>query len=178
MRHYEVTFIVHPDQSDQAKLLIEKYSTEIKDSKGVIHRIEDIGLRKLAYPIQDQFKGHYILMNIECNQDTIVDIKSSFKFNDSIIRELIVTKNSSEEGESSLMKVTKLDQEREKEKERERESYEREKSSYKKTDGIKKEKKTDSIKEVSVDKKEAVLENQTVDISPEKSDTKIKKIEQ
>ena len=76
------------------------------------------------------------------------------------------------------MKVTKLDQEREKEKERERESYEREKSSYKKTDSIKKEKKTDSIKEVSVDKKEAVLENQTVDISPEKSDTKIKKIEQ
>ena len=127
MRHYEITFIVHPDQSDQANPLIEKYSSQIKKSKGVVHRAEDIGLRKLAYPIQDQFKGHYILMNIECNQETISEIKSSLKFNDSIIRDLILIKNESETGESALSKVNKVDQEKEKEMEKEKESYEKEK---------------------------------------------------
>jgi small subunit ribosomal protein S6 len=124
MRNYEIIFIIHPDQADQASSFIEKFSNQVKAKKGLIHRAEDIGLRKLAYPIQDQYKGGYVLMNVECDQVTIDEIKSSFKFDDSIIRDLILIKGSPESGQSALLKVTKIDSEKEKEKE----SYEREKS--------------------------------------------------
>jgi small subunit ribosomal protein S6 len=122
MRNYEIIFIIHPDQADQASSFIEKFSNQVKATKGLIHRVEDIGLRKLAYPIQDQYKGGYVLMNVECDQVTIDEIKSSFKFDDSIIRDLILIKGSPESGQSALLKVTKIDSEKEKE------SYEREKS--------------------------------------------------
>ena len=88
MRHYEIVFLVHPDQSDQTNTIISKLSSVVSESGGTVHRSENIGNRKLAYPIQDQFKASYGLLNIECDQATIDEIKTSFKFNDSIIRNL------------------------------------------------------------------------------------------
>ena len=93
MRHYEIVFLVHPDQSDQTQPIIERLSKMITESGGQIHRVENIGSRKLAYPIQDQFKASYALMNIECDQVTLKEIKNSFEFNDFIIRELILLRN-------------------------------------------------------------------------------------
>ena len=90
MRHYEIVFLVHPDQSDQTSSILSKLEKVVDDSGGKVHRSENIGNRKLAYPIQDQFKASYGLINIECDQDTVEEIKNSFKFNDSIIRNLIL----------------------------------------------------------------------------------------
>ena len=81
MRHYEVVFLVHPDQSEQVPAMVERYETIITKHKGSIHRKEDWGRRPLAYPIQDVHKAHYILMNIECNQEALEEIKNLFKFN-------------------------------------------------------------------------------------------------
>ena len=82
MRNYEIVFLVHPDQSDQTSPIISRLDKLVKESGGNVHRSENIGNRKLAYPIQDQFKASYGLLNIECNQETIDEIKNSFKFND------------------------------------------------------------------------------------------------
>ena len=90
MRHYEIVFLVHPDQSDQTQSVLNKFSSIVTESGGSVQRSENIGSRKLAYPIQDQFKASFALMNVECNQEAIKEIKSSFKFNDSIIRDLIL----------------------------------------------------------------------------------------
>ena len=91
MRNYEIVFLVHPDQADQTSSIISKLDNLVKDSGGNVHRSENIGNRKLAYPIQDQFKASYGLLNVECNQETIDEIKNSFKFNDSIIRNLVLS---------------------------------------------------------------------------------------
>ena len=91
MRNYEIVFLVHPDQSDQTSSIISKLEKLIKDSGGNVHRSENIGNRKLAYPIQDQFKASYGLLNVECNQEAIDEIKNSFKFNDSIIRNIVLS---------------------------------------------------------------------------------------
>ena len=91
MRNYEIVFLVHPDQSDQTPSIISKLDKIVVDSGGKVHRSENIGNRKLAYPIQDQFKASYGLLNVECNQDAMNEIKNSFKFNDSIIRNLILS---------------------------------------------------------------------------------------
>ena len=90
MRNYEIVFLVHPDQSDQTSSILSKLDKITKDSGGKVHRSENIGNRKLAYPIQDQFKASYGLLNIECNQEAINEIKNYFKFNDSIIRNLVL----------------------------------------------------------------------------------------
>ena len=102
MRHYEIVFLVHPDQSDQTQSVLNKFSSIVKESGGTVHRLENIGRRKLVYPIEDQFKASYALLNVECNKDALDEIKSSFKFNDSIIRDLIVTKNKAETDLSAL----------------------------------------------------------------------------
>ena len=106
MRHYEIVFLVHPDQSDQTQSVLNKFSSIVKESGGTVHRLENIGRRKLVYPIEDQFKASYALLNIECNKDALDEIKSSFKFNDSIIRDLIVTKNKAETELSALSSQT------------------------------------------------------------------------
>ena len=93
MRHYEIVFLMHPDQSDQTQSVLNKFSSVITESGGKVHRSENIGRRKLAYPIQDQFKASYALMNVECNQKALDEIKSSFKFNDAIFRDLILVTN-------------------------------------------------------------------------------------
>lgn len=109
MRHYEIVFLVHPDQSDQTQSVLNKFSSIVKESGGTVHRLENIGRRKLVYPIEDQFKASYALLNVECNKDALDEIKSSFKFNDSIIRDLIVSKNKAETDLSALSSQTEQD---------------------------------------------------------------------
>ena len=106
MRHYEIVFLMHPDQSDQTQSVLNKFSSVITESGGKVHRSENIGRRKLAYPIQDQFKASYALMNVECNQKALDEIKSSFKFNDSIFRDLILVTNKAQTEISDLSAQT------------------------------------------------------------------------
>jgi small subunit ribosomal protein S6 len=91
MRHYEVVFMVHPDQSEQVPAMVERYRSLIETQEGVIHRMEDWGRRQLAYPINKIHKAHYVLMNIECGSDTLQELESAFRFNDAVIRNLIIT---------------------------------------------------------------------------------------
>ncbi len=90
MRHYEICFIVHPDQSEQVPGMIERYKATIAARSGAIHRLEDWGRRQLAYPIQKIHKAHYVLMNIECDQVTLDELEHAFKFNDAVLRHLII----------------------------------------------------------------------------------------
>ena len=106
MRHYEIVFLVHPDQSDQTQSILTKFSSVVADSGGVVHRSENIGSRRLSYPIQDQFKAFFGLMNIECSQEVIKEIKDSFKFNDSIIRSLVLSVNKAHTQDSALLMQT------------------------------------------------------------------------
>ena len=106
MRHYEIVFLVHPDQSDQTQSVLNKFSSIVTESGGKVHRLENIGRRKLSYPIQDQFKASYALLNIECKKEAISEIQSSFKFNDSIIRSLVLTRNKAEADLSALSRQT------------------------------------------------------------------------
>lgn len=92
MRHYEIVFLVHPDQSPQVPAMLERYRAMIETNGGRIHRLEDWGRRPLAYSIQKLHKAHYILMNIECDQKTIGEIQSHFRFNDAILRDLIIAR--------------------------------------------------------------------------------------
>ena len=112
MRNYEIVFLVHPDQSDQTSSIISKLDKLIKDSGGNVHRSENIGNRKLAYPIQDQFKASYGLLNVECNQEAIEEIKNSFKFNDSIIRNIVLSTKKAHIQPSVLLVQTKEDNEK------------------------------------------------------------------
>ena len=90
MRHYEVVFMVHPDQSDQVPAMIERYRSMIESAKGAIHRLEDWGRRQLAYPINKVHKAHYVLMNIECELETLRELESAFRFNDAVLRSLVI----------------------------------------------------------------------------------------
>ncbi len=90
MRHYEIVFLVHPDQSSQVPAMIDRYKTTIEDASGSIHRLEDWGRRQLAYPIKKIHKAHYVLMNIECDQATLDELESGFRFNDAILRSMTI----------------------------------------------------------------------------------------
>ncbi|MEI7839798.1 MAG: 30S ribosomal protein S6 [Methylococcaceae bacterium] len=90
MRHYEIVFLVHPDQSSQVPAMIERYKTIIEATSGKIHRLEDWGRRQMAYPIKKIHKAHYILMNVECDQAALTELESGFRFNDAILRNLIL----------------------------------------------------------------------------------------
>ena len=107
MRHYELVFIVHPDQSEQVPAMIEKYQAGIKSSKGLIHRLEDWGRLQLAYPIQKIHKAHYVLMNIECNLETLAELEHTFKFNDAIIRHLVFGTKIAVTSQSPMMREEK-----------------------------------------------------------------------
>ena len=106
MRHYEIVFLIHPDQSDQTQPVLNKFSSIVTESGGKVHRLENIGRRKLAYPIQDQIKASYALLNIECKKEALEEIKSSFQFNDSIIRNLILSRGKPETDLSALSTQT------------------------------------------------------------------------
>ena len=112
MRNYEIVFLVHPDQSDQTSSIISKLDKLIKDSGGNVHRSENIGNRKLAYPIQDQFKASYGLLNVDCSKEAIDEIKNSFKFNDSIIRNIVLSTKKAHSEPSALLTQTKEDNEK------------------------------------------------------------------
>ena len=103
MRHYEIVFLVHPDQSDQVPAMVKKYSGIISSGGGKIHREEDWGRRQLAYPINKIHKAHYILMNIECGKDVIGELSSNFKFNDAVIRNMILKRKSAVSEKSSIL---------------------------------------------------------------------------
>jgi small subunit ribosomal protein S6 len=91
MRHYEIVFLVHPDQSEQVPAMIERYRTIIESNNGSIHRLEDWGRRQLAYPINKIHKAHYVLMNVECESANIDELTHAFRFNDAVIRNLIIS---------------------------------------------------------------------------------------
>ncbi len=91
MRHYEIIFLVHPDQSEQVPAMIERYRSTIESNSGSIHRLEDWGRRQLAYPINKIHKAHYVLMNVECEPASIDELTHAFKFNDAVIRNLIIS---------------------------------------------------------------------------------------
>ena len=107
MRHYEIVFIVHPDQSEQVPAMIERYRTTITNGGGTIHRIEDWGRRQLAFPIQKVFKAHYVLMNIEVGNETLSELDHAFKFNDAVLRHLTVLMTEAATGPSPMMKEEK-----------------------------------------------------------------------
>ncbi len=104
MRHYEIVFLVHPDQSEQVPAMIERYKALIENDGGKIHRLEDWGRRQLAYPIQHLAKAHYVLMNIECSQSVLSELQSGFRFNDAVLRHLIVTREEAVTEMSPIMK--------------------------------------------------------------------------
>jgi small subunit ribosomal protein S6 len=107
MRHYEIVFIVHPDQSEQVPAMIERYRATIGARQGKIHRLEDWGRRQLAYPIEKVHKAHYVLMNIECDGEALGELEHSFKFNDAVLRHLIVKMKAAVTAPSPMMKEEK-----------------------------------------------------------------------
>ena len=115
MRHYEIVFIVHPDQSEQVPAMVDRYSSMIQSGNGRIHRLEDWGRRQLTYPIQKMHKAHYVLMNVECSEPTLEELEHAFKFSDAVLRHLIIRRDEAVTAASPMMKEEKarslLDQE-------------------------------------------------------------------
>jgi small subunit ribosomal protein S6 len=107
MRHYEIVFIVHPDQSEQVPAMVERYKGVIAARNGIVHRLEDWGRRQLTYPLQKVHKAHYVLMNIECDQETVDELNNSFKFSDAVLRHLIVKMTKAVTEPSPMMKEEK-----------------------------------------------------------------------
>ena len=118
MRHYEITLIVHPDQSSQVKTMIDKYKEIITTGGGSIHREEDWGRKHLAYPINRIYKAHYLMINIECDQETLDKLNYNFRFNDAVLRNLIISKSEAITMPSIMMTNTAEEKEKEKEKEK------------------------------------------------------------
>ena len=162
MRHYEIVFLVHPNQSDQTSSILSKLDKLVKDSGGKVHRSENIGNRKLAYPIQDQFKASYGLINIECNLNAIEEIKNSFKFNDSIIRNLILTTKKAHTADSSLLIQTKEDNE---------------KDSYQEAiERVEELEKDDAQKAKNTENTQTIVEETTQEISKETNDETVEEV--
>jgi len=107
MRHYEIVFIVHPDQSEQVPAMVERYKALVTARSGQIHRLEDWGRRQMAYPIQKVHKAHYVLMNIECDGETLTELEHAFKFNDAVLRHLIIKMKKAVATASPMMKEEK-----------------------------------------------------------------------
>jgi small subunit ribosomal protein S6 len=110
MRHYEIVFMVHPDQSEQVPAMIERYRGIIEGKSGRIHRLEDWGRRQLAYPIHKVHKAHYVLMNIECSQETLDELANAFRFNDAVIRNLIIRREEAITEPSPLLKAKDIEE--------------------------------------------------------------------
>lgn len=112
MRHYEIVFLVHPDQSDQVPAMIERYRGLIEGNGGSIHRLEDWGRRQLAYPINKLIKAHYVLMNVECEPSDIEELESMFRFNDAVIRNMVLLRSGAVTDVSPLAKSQEEERER------------------------------------------------------------------
>ena len=148
MRHYEVVLLVRPDRSDQLSDMLKRYQDLVEKNNGNIHRLEDIGRLQLAYNIQDMHKAHYVLINIECDNQTLSEIESSFKFNDSIIRHLIVRMNTAETGPSILFSENNKQEKEKEKKEKDKKVVERKNESQ-------------LIEKVAVAKKDQVMESKS-----------------
>jgi small subunit ribosomal protein S6 len=105
MRHYEICFLVHPDQSEQVPAMLERYRSLVEGANGKIHRVEDWGRRQLAYPIAKLHKAHYVLMNIECDSETLAELEGIFRFNDAVLRHLTVRRQEAVVEQSIMMKA-------------------------------------------------------------------------
>ena len=112
MRHYEIVFMVHPDQSEQVPGMIERYSAAIQKDGGQVHRLEDWGRRQLAYPINKIHKAHYVLMNVEASNEAMDELTTTFRYNDAVIRNLVIRRNEPVTEESFIMKAEKENRER------------------------------------------------------------------
>lgn len=111
MRHYEIVFLIHPDQGNQTPVIIQRYEAIIKSASGAVHRLEDWGRRQLAYPINKASKANYVLMNIECDEKTLAELTNSFRFNDAILRHLVLSKNEAITTPSPIVKPKEVPQE-------------------------------------------------------------------
>jgi small subunit ribosomal protein S6 len=107
MRHYEIVFIVHPDQSEQVPAMIERYKGMVAARNGRMHRLEDWGRRQMSYPIQKMHKAHYVLMNVECDQETLDELDHAFRFNDAVLRHLTVNMTAAVTEPSPMMRQEK-----------------------------------------------------------------------
>lgn len=112
MRHYEICFIVHPDQSEQVPAMIDRYKTVVTSQSGNVHRIEDWGRRQLAYPIEKLVKAHYVLMNIECGKETLAELEHAFRYNDAVLRHLTISTKKAETAPSPMMKIVEKEEAR------------------------------------------------------------------
>ena len=110
MRHYEIVFLVHPDQSEQVPHMVERYRASIENSGGTVHRLEDWGRRQLAFPINKIHKAHYVLMNVECGNEALAEIESAFRFNDAVLRNLIIRRKAAITEASPLAKEEEKDE--------------------------------------------------------------------
>ena len=146
MRHYEVVLLVQPDRSDQLSDMLKRYQDLVEKNNGNIHRLENIGRLQLAYNIQDMHKAHYVLINIECDDQTLSEIESSFKFNDSIIRHLIVRMNKAETEPSILFSANSK---------KEKEKNEKDKKA------VKRKNESQLIEKVAEAKKDQVMESKS-----------------
>lgn len=112
MRHYEVVFLVHPDQSEQVPAMIERYKALIEGDKGTIHRLEDWGRRQLAYPIANLAKAHYVMLNIEVSQNALNELETGFRFNDAVLRHLVVRRDEADTEPSFILKSKEKDEQK------------------------------------------------------------------
>jgi small subunit ribosomal protein S6 len=110
MRHYEIVFLVHPDQSEQVPAMVERYRATIESGGGKIHRLEDWGRRQLAYPINKIHKAHYVLMNVECGAEALAELESAFRFNDAVLRNLVIRRKHAITEASPLAKDEEKDE--------------------------------------------------------------------
>jgi small subunit ribosomal protein S6 len=112
MRHYEICFIVHPDQSEQVPAMLERYQSLVTSQGGKVHRVEDWGRRQLAYPIQKLVKAHYLLLNIECGKATLDELEHAFRYNDAVLRHLTIGMTKAETTPSPMMKLVEKEEAR------------------------------------------------------------------
>jgi small subunit ribosomal protein S6 len=176
MRHYEICFLVHPDQSEQVPAMLERYRNMIEEKKGSIHRLEDWGRRQLAYPIAKLHKAHYVLMNIECDNDTLGELEGAFKFNDAVLRHLTIRRQEALVEQSEMLKA-KEEKDRSSRDHGDRRRPPREDNAEKVAEAPEKvaeapEKVTEAVEEKSESKVEdkTVAEEEVVSVTPEVAD--------
>lgn len=112
MRHYEIVFLVHPDQSEQVAGMVERYTSTVKESGGSVHRLEDWGRRQMAYSINKIHKAHYVLMNVECTEEALEELTTNFRYNDAVLRNMVIRADEAVTEESPIMKAEKENRER------------------------------------------------------------------
>ena len=118
MRHYEIVFLVHPDQSEQVGGMVERYTKVIEEDGGKVHRLEDSGRRQLAYAINNVHKAHYVLLNVECSAKALAELEDNFRYNDAVIRNLVIRRDEAVTGQSEMLKAEESRNERRERRER------------------------------------------------------------